>query len=162
MIIPRAVPAGRRLVGVLLAGVLAACGVPAEVSETGGGAVTPTEQPTGGGTTGPTPTTPAAAQRFPDVVDATLEATGETWTLSAAISSPYDSAERYADAFRAVTHDGTVLGVRELTHPHQDEQPFTRSLTGLEIPADVDTIVVEARDLANGWGGATVTLDVPR
>ena len=84
-----------------------------------------------------------------------------TWTLSATISSPYDSPERYADAFRAVAPDGTELGVRVLTHDHADEQPFTRSLTGLVIPDGVDEITVEGRDLANGWGGGTVTVAVP-
>ncbi len=102
-----------------------------------------------------------AAQRFPDVIDAELERTGDTWRLSATVSSPYDSPERYADAFRAVTEDGTVLGVRELAHDHANEQPFTRSLTGLEIPDDVTRITVEGRDRTHGWGGDTVELAVP-
>jgi hypothetical protein len=103
-----------------------------------------------------------AARRFPDVVDAELERDGDAWRLSATLSSPYDSPERYADAFRARTEDGTVLGVRELLHDHANEQPFTRSLDGLEIPDDVERIVVEGRDLEHGWGGETVTVDVPR
>lgn len=101
-------------------------------------------------------------QRFPDVLDAELERDGDTWRLSATLSSPYDTPERYADAFRALTPDGEELGVRVLLHDHANEQPFTRSLTGLEIPSDVDTIIVEGRDLEHGWGGATVTLEVPR
>ena len=100
-------------------------------------------------------------QRFPDVVAAELEPAGDTWRLSATLSSPYDTPERYADAFRALAEDGTVLGVRELAHHHANEQPFTRSLTGLEIPDDVERITVEGRDLANGWGGATVDVEVP-
>jgi hypothetical protein len=100
-------------------------------------------------------------QRFPDVIDAELEPAGDTWRLSATLSSPYDTPERYADAFRAVSEDGTVLGVRELAHDHADEQPFTRSLTGLEIPDEVERITVEGRDLAHGWGGDAVELEVP-
>ncbi|MEX2548992.1 MAG: hypothetical protein WD638_02090 [Nitriliruptoraceae bacterium] len=100
-------------------------------------------------------------QRFPDVVSAELEPSGDAWRLDATLSSPYDSPERYADAFRAAAPDGTVLGVRELAHDHANEQPFTRSLTGLTIPDAVDQITVEGRDLEHGWGGETVTVDVP-
>ncbi len=103
-----------------------------------------------------------AEQRFPDVLDAQLEATGDTWRLSATLSSPYDTPERYADAFRALAPNGEELGVRVLLHDHANEQPFTRSLTGLEIPDDVDTVIVEGRDLEYGWGGDTVALEVPR
>lgn len=110
------------------------------------------------------PVTPAASpvdgQRFPDVVDAELRRTGSMWELSATISSPYDREERYADAFRARTPEGDVLGVRELAHPHPQEQPFTRSLQGLAIPPEVDRIVVEGRDSRHGWGGETVTVEV--
>ena len=100
-------------------------------------------------------------QRYPDVLSAELEATGETWRLTATLSSPYDTPERYADAFRALGEDGTPLGVRELAHDHANEQPFTRSLTGLEIPDDVERITVQGRDQRYGWGGATVELEVP-
>lgn len=100
-------------------------------------------------------------QRYPDVLDAELEADGDRWRLSATLSSPYDTPERYADAFRALSPDGEQLGVRELLHDHANEQPFTRSLDGLEIPDDVDEIIVEGRDLEHGWGGDTVTVAVP-
>lgn len=104
---------------------------------------------------------PADAPSHPDVVDATLERDGEAWRVSATLSSSYDSPDRYADAWRVVAPDGTVLGVRELLHDHAGEQPFTRSLDGVEIPSDVDEVTVEGRDSANGWGGVTVTVDVP-
>ncbi len=99
----------------------------------------------------------------PDVIGATaaLAADG-TWTVSATLSSPYDSPERYADAWRVLAPDGTELGVRELGHDHADEQPFTRSLDDVAIPEDVETITIEGRDQVNGWGGATFTLDLAR
>src|SRR6056297_2161079 len=98
---------------------------------------------------------------FPDVVDATVERDGDTFRFDVTISSPYDTPERYADAWRVVGPDGTVLGVRELLHDHQNEQPFTRSLSGVEIPDDVDTVTIEGRDQVNGWGGATVEVELP-
>ncbi len=122
--------------------------------------------------TGSSPTTSAASastpvdevdeQAHPDVLDVELTATGDTWEVAATISSPYDTPDRYADAFRVLAPDGTVLGVRELLHDHAAEQPFTRNLGDVTIPADVTEVTVEGRDLANGWGGTTATVAVPR
>mgnify|MGYP000362595925 CR=1 FL=1 len=102
-------------------------------------------------------------QEFPDVVTVELAETDPgTYDVSVTVSSPYDSPERYADGWRVLAPDGTVLGEHELLHDHAGEQPFTRTQTGLEIPADVAEVTVEGRDLANGYGGATTTVDVPR
>ena len=99
---------------------------------------------------------------FPDVVNVeTHKAADGSYTFDVTISSPYDTPERYADAWRVRSSDGTVYGIRELLHDHASDQPFTRSLSGVEIPSDVGSVVVEARDLANGWGGTTMTIDLP-
>ncbi|MGH9183129.1 MAG: hypothetical protein ACRDZ9_04845 [Acidimicrobiales bacterium] len=118
----------------------------------------------GGPTTeagGPPPEGPAA-QPFPDVVDVEVTPTGErTYRFSVTLSSPYDSEERYADAWRVVGPDGAEYGVRPLAHPHAGEQPFTRSLDGIRVPEGVDRVTVEGRDKENGYGGETVTVDIP-
>lgn len=101
-------------------------------------------------------------QPFPDIVEVAVTAQGDTFQFDVTVSSPYDTPERYADAWRIVAPDGTELGVRELAHDHAGEQPFTRSLTGVAIPADVGDVTVEGRDLVNGWGGATVTVTIDR
>jgi hypothetical protein len=108
----------------------------------------------------PAPT--SAEQQFPDIVDVAVTAEGGTFRFDVTVSSPYDTPERYADAWRIVAPDGTELGVRELTHDHANEQPFTRSLSDIEIPPDVTTVTVEGRDLVNGWGGGTQTLTIER
>lgn len=103
-----------------------------------------------------------ADRLFPDVVDVVVQKEGDgRYSFDVTLSSPYDSPEQYADAWRIRSSDGTVFGVRELLHDHAGEQPFTRSLRGVEIPTEVDTIVVEGRDLANGWGGGTMSVDLP-
>lgn len=106
--------------------------------------------------------TATAEQRFPDVIDATAVLDGDSWTISATISSPDDTPERYADAWRVVGPDGTVFGQRILDHDHADEQPFERSQSGIMIPAGIDTVTIEGRDLEDGWGGGTVELTLPR
>lgn len=103
-----------------------------------------------------------AAQAHPDVIEAVAMPDGEgTFTFEVTLSSRYDSNERYADAWRIKGEDGRVFGVRELTHPHANEQPFTRSLRGVEIPDGVSVVIVEGRDLINGWGGDTFELMLP-
>ncbi|MGI9601177.1 MAG: hypothetical protein ACR2QE_04795 [Acidimicrobiales bacterium] len=105
----------------------------------------------------------AADDLYPEVVAATATLADDgTWTVSATVSSPYDTPERYADAWRVLTVDGTELAVRELTHDHAGEQPFTRSLGGVVIPADVEQVIIEGRDQLNGWGGPTAPIDLVR
>ena len=104
-----------------------------------------------------------AVELYPDVIDATAAPDGDgTWNFSATLSSPYDSPQRYADAWRVLGSDGSELGVRILGHDHANEQPFTRSLGGVEVPADITVVTIEGRDQISGWGGTTFDLTLPR
>jgi hypothetical protein len=117
--------------------------------------------------TPPTPSmstagTSTAGQRFPDVVvlDPTTLSTTTT-SVAVTLSSPYDTPARYADAIRVRSTDATTTyGTVKLGHDHATEQPFTRTLTGLHIPAGVSTVIVEGHDQVNGWGGGTLTVQV--
>ncbi len=101
------------------------------------------------------------SEEFPDIIAVQATPTGDgTWRFDVTVSSTYDTPERYADAWRVVGPDGTEYGVRVLTHDHASEQPFTRSQSGIEIPADVQTVTIEGRDLVNGWGGGTLELSL--
>lgn len=107
------------------------------------------------------PAAQAADQRFPDIVEVEVSGAAPVYSFAVTVSSPYDSPQRYADAFRVRAQDGSVFGVRELAHDHAAEQPFTRTLPEVTIPAGVTRVVVEGRDLANGWGGGTQTVELP-
>lgn len=97
-----------------------------------------------------------------DVIGAKLRHDGgNRYTVSATIAHGDRGWNHYADAFEVVGPDGKVLGVRVLHHPHVNEQPFTRSLGGIEIPSGVNQITVRARDSVHGFGGAKVTVPVP-
>ncbi|MEQ6917060.1 hypothetical protein [Halomonas aquatica] len=101
-------------------------------------------------------------QRFPDVIGVEVDRAGENrFHFDATLSSPYDSPSRYADAFRVQGPDGEVLGVRELLHDHANEQPFTRRLSGVQIPADIERVTVQGRDQEHGYGGQTQTVVLP-
>ena len=113
-----------------------------------------------------TPSAPASAsadesvaseELYPDVIEAEASQDSDgTWRFDVTLSSPYDSPQRYADGWRVLAPDGTELGVRVLGHDHAAEQPFTRTLSGVNIPAGVDSVTIEGRDQVSGWGGATV------
>ncbi|MFO8076930.1 MAG: hypothetical protein R6T85_12515 [Egibacteraceae bacterium] len=104
-----------------------------------------------------------SAQRFPDVIDAELTATGDgDYEIAVTISSPYDTPERYADGWRVLTADGEVLAEHDLAHDHAGEQPFTRTRGPFAIPGGVDEVIVEGRDLEHGYGGETTTVEVAR
>ncbi|WP_061960777.1 hypothetical protein [Demequina flava] len=112
--------------------------------------------------TAPSESAADAQQQYPDVVDAELSASGDGFTIAVTLSSPYDTPERYADGWRVMTADGDVLSEHTLGHDHANEQPFTRTSSPFEIPDGVSEIVVEGRDQEFGYGGDTVTVDVPR
>jgi hypothetical protein len=104
----------------------------------------------------------AEPQKFPDVVAAKVRASdADTFDFDVTVSSPYDTPQRYADAFRVVGADGTVFGERLLLHDHAGEQPFTRDLYGVKIPRGVRSVVVEARDGKHGYGGKTMRVALP-
>lgn len=104
-----------------------------------------------------------ASDRFPDVIGvaATYDEAVGSWTFEVTMSSPYDTPDRYADGWRIMGADGTVYGTHTLTHDHAAEQPFTRRQAGVAIPDDVTEVIVEGRDLANGYGGGTAVVTLP-
>lgn len=79
------------------------------------------------------------------------EKTGMGWRISVTLRHNDEDWEHYADAWRVETHDGKVLGLRELLHPHTHEQPFTRSLASVMIPDGTREIFVRAHDTLTGW-----------
>ena len=77
---------------------------------------------------------------------------GDAWRFDVTVAHGDTGWDHYADAWRIEAEDGTELGLRILHHPHVDEQPFTRSLSGVAIPEGTATVVVRARDSVHGWG----------
>lgn len=97
----------------------------------------------------------------PAVVEA-VEATnrGGVWQFSVTLSHGDTGWGDYADGWRIEAPDGTVLGTRELLHPHVTEQPFTRSLSGVDIPEGTVTVMVRARTNTDGWDETALSLDL--
>ncbi len=97
-----------------------------------------------------------------DVVNATAVNTGnDTWRIEATVRHADEGWDHYANAFEVLDPMGRVLGVRELLHPHVNEQPFTRSLGRVTIPAGTAYIVVRAKDSVHEYGGMEFRIDLP-
>ena len=108
-------------------------------------------------------TVPAAVADEADVVAAEALPAGDgRWRFNVTVSHADEGWDHYADKWDVVAPDGSVLGTRVLLHPHENEQPFTRSLGGVAVPEDIETVVLRAHDSVHGYGGAELTVELER
>ena len=113
-------------------------------------------------------TLPGGGMANANVLFVKAQATGDsTWTFTVTVEHPDTGWEDYADGWDVLLPDGEVVKpdtdspfTRLLLHPHETEQPFTRSQNGVKIPADVAQVVVRAHDLVDGFGGKEVVVDL--
>lgn len=106
---------------------------------------------------------PLAAPAWADpaeIVDATAQERAGTWTVSVTLRHGDTGWDDYADGWRIVTESGRVLGTRTLHHPHVEEQPFTRSLSGVDLPK-AEPLFIESSTSVTGWGGVRAPLSLP-
>ncbi|MEL6919706.1 MAG: hypothetical protein AAFO77_01590 [Pseudomonadota bacterium] len=98
-----------------------------------------------------------------DVVDvkATQQSSG-MWRFEVTIEHADTGWDHYADRWDVIGPNGTVLGERVLLHPHVNEQPFTRSLSGVVIPDDVAEVMVRGHDSVHGLGGKEISVKLER
>ena len=96
-----------------------------------------------------------------------IQTSENSWIFHVTVRHPDTGWEDYADGWDVVLPDGTVIKpdesspfTRLLLHPHETEQPFTRSQSGIVIPSDVTQVTVRAHDLVAGWGGHEVVVDL--
>lgn len=93
----------------------------------------------------------AAVADPPKVENVKMRKAGNTWSFDVTLKHGDTGWDDYANAWRIVDEKGNVLGLRNLAHPHVNEQPFTRSLSRVAIPADVKEIGIQASDSVGGW-----------
>lgn len=95
-----------------------------------------------------------------EIVGAEAREAGGTWRFAVTLKHADTGWDHYADLWQVIAPDGTLLGERVLAHPHVNEQPFTRSLSGVVIPSDVDHVLIRARDTVHGFADKTYRLDL--
>lgn len=104
--------------------------------------------------------TPAFAD-LATVQNVNVTKTAEGYVFNVTILHTDTGWDDHVDVWRIKDTEGNILGERQLAHPHVNEQPFTRSLSGVRIPDGVDTVIVEAHDTVNGWSPNIKTIKLP-
>ena len=96
-----------------------------------------------------------------DVLNAKIHSRGErTFTIAVTLKHDDTGWDHYTDRWDVLDQQGNILGSRVLAHPHENEQPFTRSLT-LKIPKGINVLLIRAHDSVHGLGETTFELAVP-
>jgi hypothetical protein len=96
-----------------------------------------------------------------DVLDVRVECHHGSCTFNVTVKHADAGWKHYADQWDVLSPDGKILGTRVLYHPHDNEQPFTRSLSGVKIPPEISQVTVRARDSRHGWGGVERRVKLP-
>ena len=95
------------------------------------------------------------------IVDVRVQCSGSC-SFSVTLEHNDQGWDHYADQWDVVTLDGKLLKSRVLYHPHENEQPFTRSLSGVMIPPGEKQVKIRARDSVHGYSAQEVIVDLPR
>lgn len=101
-----------------------------------------------------------AASDPPTIKAVHAEQSNGSWRFDVTISHADTGWDHYADGWRILDPQGNEIGMRQLAHPHVEEQPFTRSLSGVQIPEGVTAVDIQARDNITGWGPALVRVNL--
>jgi hypothetical protein len=96
-----------------------------------------------------------------------VENTDGSWTFHVTVTHPDTGWDDYTNGWDIVLADGGVIKpegssqfTRTLLHPHVDEQPFTRSQSGIRIPLGVTKVRIRAHDIVDGFGGKEIEVDL--
>ncbi len=107
--------------------------------------------------------TTSASAGEADVIAATAAPEGgELWRFEVTVRHADTGWDHYADVYEILDPEGRLLGRRVLLHPHVDEQPFTRSVSGVRVPRSLKRVRIRAHDKVHGWGGQELTLKLPQ
>ncbi len=97
-----------------------------------------------------------------DVVEVKVSKNGQNlYNFTTTVFHKDTGWKHYANKWDIVDKKGNVLGTRILHHPHVNEQPFARSLSGVEIPGNIKEVTVRAHDSVHEYGGNAVSIELP-
>ena len=97
-----------------------------------------------------------------EIVDVQVNRGGDgSYRFDVTVRHADEGWDHYADGWQVLAPDGSVLGERRLLHPHVDEQPFTRSLSGVVVPPGTRTVRIRAHDSVHGYSPPSAEIPIP-
>ena len=106
------------------------------------------------------PASPVWAADADVVAVRTTRTAPDVYDFAVTVRSRDTGWQRYADRLEAVGPDGAVIATRMLDHPHDDEQPFTRDISGVQVKGTAK-IVIRVHFKPSGFDGATADVALP-
>lgn len=90
-----------------------------------------------------------------------VHGTNNSWSFYVTLRHSDEGWSHYANLWEVVDPEsGNVFAERVLAHPHETEQPFTRSQSGIVFPENQQFVVVRARCTLHGFEGKTVLVNL--
>ncbi|MDO6595161.1 hypothetical protein [Neptuniibacter sp. 1_MG-2023] len=96
-----------------------------------------------------------------EVTHVDVRKTGGNYNFSVTIKHADTGWDHYANKWEVVGDKGEVYGTRILHHPHVNEQPFTRSLSNVKIPAGIKSVIIRSYDSVHGLGEKEFRVELP-
>ncbi len=85
----------------------------------------------------------------------------DSCTFSVTLEHADQGWQHYADRWDVMTLEGKLLKSRVLHQPHENEQPFTRALSGVLVPQAGKQVKICAHDSKHGYSKNEVVVDLP-
>jgi len=97
-----------------------------------------------------------------DVIKVEVEkSSNNTYSFSVTILHKDTGWNHYVTKWEIIGENDTIIGTRILHHPDVNEQPFTRSLSGIVIPDHIKAVRIRAYDSIHKYGGKVITVELP-
>lgn len=95
-----------------------------------------------------------------EIIDVRVSNNQDSFRFDVTLKHDDTGWDHYADGWEVISPAGDVLGKRVLAHPHVNEQPFTRSLSGVRIPQGINTVSIRAHDSVHGYNEKMFVVDL--
>ncbi len=92
-----------------------------------------------------------------DVTEVSYEC-NSTCSFSVTVVHADEGRDHFANRWEILSLSGEIIATRVLAHPHQNNKPFTRSLSNIKLPEETKAVIVRAHDLVHGYGGKEKTI----
>jgi len=96
-----------------------------------------------------------------DVIDAkVIRGDDGSFTFNVTVRHEDEGWNHYADHWLLLDNDEQVIAARKLMHPHVKEQPFTRSLSYIQIPDEVTEVTIRAHCSVDNYSGKDMVVKI--